>query len=100
MQLIMSADQEATITMNRDDFEEVVRTTIESVLNARANIDSKTHKKHHEFIDAYLEERERKKEFWRDIRKRIIGWAIIVAITGFGIIVYDWLVAFIARGGR
>ncbi len=56
------------------------------------------HKAHHAFVADLIEERRRKREFRDNIKKQVVGWAIIAMLGSIGTAVYHvWDVIWTAR---
>ena len=55
----------------------IIKEAVSEVLNERHGIDSKTHAKHHEYIDELISDYNDRKKRRDRIKTQIIGWAII-----------------------
>ena len=49
------------------------------------------HRKHHEFVDRWIEKEKRKSERWERTKTHVMGWGIVTAIGGIGYSVFEWL---------
>lgn len=81
---------------DKDDLKKV----LEEVLDARAPVDKETHIKHHAFIDILLEEREKSKARNEKIKTQVIGWGVVVVLSGIGTAIYQWFEHFVRNGGQ
>ena len=52
-------------------------------------VDAVTHKKHHDFIDQEMKIRSKRRERGEAILKQVMGWGIIVALSGIGLAVWE-----------
>jgi len=64
--------------------EEKLKTIIDDALESRSRIDIDMHAQHHDFIQHYIEEQERKRERWDAIQRQVLGWGIIAIVGSIG----------------
>jgi len=67
--------------------QEKLRTIICSELESRSRIDIDVHTAHHQFIQKYIEEQQRKRERWEAVKRQVLGWGIIALVGGLGAVV-------------
>ncbi len=73
--------------MNESERQEMIA-LFNATLDGRDRIDAVTHKVHHDQYAADLDERKIKRERWETIRRQVMGWGIIVALTTIGTAAY------------
>jgi len=67
--------------------EEKIKNIIETALEERSRVDIATHSEHHEFIQRFIEEQDRKQEMWETIKSQVLGWGIIAIVGTLGTVV-------------
>lgn len=67
-----------------------VAEAVVEVLDKRLGIGEEEHREHHNFIRLLLKKMERRRVFWEQIRKQVIGWGIIALLSGIGVAVADY----------
>jgi len=64
--------------------EDKLKIIIDEALESRSRIDIDMHAQHHDFIQHYIEEQERKRERWEAIQRQVFGWGIIALVGTIG----------------
>lgn len=67
--------------------EDKLKIIIDEALESLSRIDIDMHTEHHDFIQHYIEEQERKREHWEAIQRQVFGWGIIALVGTIGSIV-------------
>ena len=65
------------------------------VLDARKKIDDERHAKHHNYVEILIERDRRRQELKDKVRQQVVGWGVIMTVTGFlgmvGYSTYHWI---------
>lgn len=77
-----------------------LREIINETLDERDAFSGRTHSDHHRFVEELIEREKRKQERRERIRQQVIGWGVISALSGFGVLVYNAFVEFIKRASH
>ena len=75
--------------MNDIDIKELAKTLIHE-LDSERKISPETHELHHDYIRHKLSKEEKKDAMWEGVKKQILGWGIIIILSGIGIAVNEW----------
>ncbi len=70
---------------------ESLKAAIHAVFDERRGVDERTHRNHHQFIEAELQRRERRQALTEKIKAQVFGWGAIGVLGGVGTAVYQWL---------
>ena len=57
---------------------------LEKALDKRSRIDQEKHYKHHEFIEAMIEQKVRRAQFISTIKSQVLGWGVVVVLGWIG----------------
>ena len=77
--------------------EQLLRTVINEILDERDSFSGRTHSDHHRFVEEMIARERRKVERRERLRQQVAGWAIITALTGLGVGVYQMFVDLVKR---
>jgi len=81
----MSGSEEPRKTLNEADLNVIADRIIERYESHRTavrGVDAETRRRHHEWWEAEIERRAARAAFWQDIKKKVIGWAVIGILAG------------------
>lgn len=81
--------------MNRAELVDIIKSIAEEEVRgalARRLGDTRDTQRAMLFVEAMMKREEDRRQFWRDIRRSAIGWLIITAIGGIGLMVYQGVV--------
>jgi len=56
---------------------EQIRQVVGEELDSRRTIDIETHRAHHDFIRQMIESRRIRAERWEQVRRHVLGWAVV-----------------------
>lgn len=65
--------EQTTTPISLDD----LKTVMEEIFEERSRIDSQSHGKHHEWIEARIEAEKARKDMCREISKAVAQWSVI-----------------------
>ena len=80
--------------MTPEDREEIIK-EFNKALDRRRGEDIQ-HKEHHAFVSMLIEKERIKQQRLETIRRQVLGWGVIVLLSGIGYAMYDYLVDAIA----
>lgn len=80
--------------MTPEDRQEII-TEFNKALDRRRGEDIQ-HKEHHAFVSLMIEKERIKQQRWEAIRRQVLGWGVIVLLSGIGYAMYDHLVNAVA----
>jgi len=63
---------------------ERIREVVGEELDHRRTIDIETHRAHHDFIRRTIERQRVRAERWEQIRRHVLGWAVVGTLLWFG----------------
>lgn len=86
----MSEERTETERRSRTLTGEDVRAIVQA-FEAFRSVPFEEHREHHEFISAYIAKEKRHQETIEKVKAHVGGWAIIVSITGLGLLLWEWL---------
>lgn len=72
----------------RDELVNAIACAVREEL-ANLTVPEKEHRKHHEFIDEWLAEIQRKKARREAVRTQVYGWGVITLLGGIGTVFYQ-----------
>lgn len=61
------------------------------------HLDPKSHKEHHDFIEAMVQKEQRKQEMWQKVKTQVVGWGVIAVIGSIGAYVINHIPHFFSR---
>lgn len=82
--------------MNQEEKEDLTKTII-GALQSQRDIDGKTHKVHHDFIETQIIKTNDRRELTNALKKQVFGWGILAMLAGIGKAVYHF---FVKTGGQ
>lgn len=77
---------------------EDVSDAIKNVLDERNRVDQLTHQRHHEFVEMQIEKYKERKRVRESVKKQVIGWGVIIGLSGIGVAVYAFVAAALQKG--
>jgi hypothetical protein len=74
---------------------EQVEEVLNRVLDARKRINDERHAKHHNYVEILIDRDRRRQELSDKVRQQVVGWGVIITVTGFlsmvGYSAYHWI---------
>ena len=74
---------------------EQIEEVLTRVLDARKKIDDEQHAEHHQYVAILIARARRRQELKEKVSQQVIGWGVIVTVTGFlgmvGYSAYHWV---------
>ena len=86
--------------MTKQDKEElaaVVAVAIAGEFDKRKRIDEETHSAHHQYIEQQIESEKERKEFKKDVEKKVVGWGVIIAIGTLVTLIGDGVIGWLHK---
>lgn len=77
--------------MERDELKELIHETVSAVLDERNRVESELHAADHAFIALLRQKEQRKQEIWVSVKKNIIGFLLVSALSALGGLVWHGL---------
>ena len=75
----------------KKDVAEIVSEAVNQSFNRNAFVDRELHESHHDFIARFIAKEDRSQQLRESVKKQVVGWSVIVLISGIGYFVYDSL---------
>ena len=73
--------------LDRED----LKKTLHEVLVEREGLSIHEHREHHQFLQEWIKASRERRAMWARIRSHVIGWGIVMAVTGLVLITWDWV---------
>ncbi len=90
------AEKDNTIEFpeRRSPDDALIERIIEIIRNNPASyaISEEIHREHHEFVQAWISEQQRKAERWERIKTQVSGWLVISALGAIGTAAYNTII--------
>lgn len=75
--------------ISHEDLRLLIHETVGQVLDERNLVDAEQHAADHVFVEVLRQKEQRKQELWISVRKNVIGFLIISALTGLGALLWS-----------
>jgi len=75
--------------MDSAELKTLIHETVGEVLDQRNRVEAEKHAADHVFIDILRQKEQRKQEIWISVKKNVIGFLIISALTGIGTLTWQ-----------
>lgn len=73
----------------------LISKSLTNEFDKRKRIDEETHRVHHEYIEHRIKERKRTEDFRDDVKKKVTGWGVILAIGAIVTLIGDGILSHI-----
>lgn len=84
-----------TAPVPRDELVAIVRQAVAAEMDARRNIDERTHADHHRYVERCIQRDARRADNLEAVKRQVLGWGLVSAVGGVGYGAFELIKAFV-----